>query len=165
MAVGTDLTVSRDQTVEGTLTVGVDIVLRGQDCAEDFETLPESDVTPGTVMVVDNAGVLRHSTMSYDSRVAGVVSGAAPYRPGLVLGRLVEKTSAESPIALVGRVSCKVDATFGSIASGDLLTTSPTPGHAMKATDRYRAFGAIVGKALQPMESGRGFVTILVCLQ
>jgi len=48
---------------------------------------------------------------------------------------------------------------------GDLLTTSATPGHAMKATDNARAFGAVLGKALAPLPSGKGLVPILVTLQ
>jgi hypothetical protein len=60
---------------------------------------------------------------------------------------------------------CKVDAEFGAIVPGDLLTTSPTPGHAMKATDPLRAFGALFGKALQRLSSGRGLLPILVTLQ
>ena len=31
-------------------------------------------------------------------------------------------------VALAGRVYCKVDATYGAVAPGDLLTTSPTAG-------------------------------------
>jgi hypothetical protein len=69
------------------------------------------------------------------------------------------------PIALVGKVCCKVDAAYGPINVGDLLTTSPTPGHAMKIGDRGRALGAILGKALAPLPSGQGLIPILVTLQ
>jgi hypothetical protein len=48
---------------------------------------------------------------------------------------------------------------------GDLLTTSATPGHAMKAADPARAFGAVLGKALGSMREGRALVPILVTLQ
>jgi len=48
---------------------------------------------------------------------------------------------------------------------GDLLTTSPTPGHAMRADDPGRAFGAVLGKALRPLADGQGLVPILVALQ
>ena len=53
---------------------------------------------------------------------------------------------------LVGKVFCKVD---GAIDVGDLLTTSQTPGHAMKATDPQRAFGAVIGKALKSWSGAR----------
>jgi hypothetical protein len=65
----------------------------------------------------------------------------------------------------MGKVFCQVDAGYGPVAAGDLLTTSPTPGHAMKARDRERAFGSVLGKALRPLSTGRGLVPILVTLQ
>ena len=37
-----------------------------------------------------------------------------------------------------GRVYCLADARFGAIKPGDLLTTSGTPGHAMKVADHDR---------------------------
>ena len=49
-----------------------------------------------------------------------------------------------------------------SIKPGDLLTTSEVPGHAMKATDRERWDGAIIGKAMSSLESGEGLVLVLV---
>jgi hypothetical protein len=58
-----------------------------------------------------------------------------------------------------------VDAESGAIAVGDLLTTSDTPGHAMKAQDPERAFGAVIGKALAPLRDGRDLIPILVALQ
>jgi hypothetical protein len=74
-------------------------------------------------------------------------------------------------LAIAGRVLCKVDATYGAIAPGDLLTTSPTPGHAMRATpvniegvEFYRP-GTILGKALESWTEGRGLIQILVTLQ
>jgi hypothetical protein len=65
----------------------------------------------------------------------------------------------------MGKVYCKVDATDAAIAVGDLLTTSRTPGHAMKAEDPVRAFGAVIGKALRPLSGGLGLVPVLVALQ
>jgi hypothetical protein len=58
-----------------------------------------------------------------------------------------------------------VDANREPIEVGDLLTTSPTPGHAMKATDPVRAFGAVIGKALHPLKTGHALIPILVALQ
>jgi hypothetical protein len=65
----------------------------------------------------------------------------------------------------MGKVYCWVDAVSGAIQVGDLLTTSPTPGHAMKAIDRERAFGAVIGKALRPWVEGRGLIPVLLALQ
>jgi hypothetical protein len=69
------------------------------------------------------------------------------------------------PVSLMGKVYCKVDAQYAPIEVGDLLTTSPTPGHAMKAADPLKAFGTIVGKALRPLAAGKGLIPILVALQ
>jgi hypothetical protein len=63
------------------------------------------------------------------------------------------------------QVYCKVDAQYAPIEVGDLLTTSPTPGHAMKAADPFKAFGAVIGKALQPLHTGQGLLPILIALQ
>lgn len=71
----------------------------------------------------------------------------------------------EVPLALVGRVPCKVDASYGAIAVGDTLTTSPTPGHAMLCSDPLACAGAIIGKALEPLEGGIGEILVLVNLQ
>jgi type VI secretion system VgrG family protein len=68
-----------------------------------------------------------------------------------------------APVALSGTVLCKVDAAYGSIVPGDLLTTSPTPGHAMRADDP--APGTIVGKALEPLGDGTGRIKVLVMMR
>jgi len=58
-----------------------------------------------------------------------------------------------------------VDASYGAIEVGDLLTTSPTPGHAMKADDPMKAFGAVIGKALRPLEVGQDLIGSIPLLQ
>jgi len=45
---------------------------------------------------------------------------------------------------------------------GDMLTTSSTPGHAMKALDSARAFGSVIGKALRPLQKGQGLIPVLI---
>jgi hypothetical protein len=150
--------------VNGKLTVQVDIELLGADCAEEFAAEDADTVEPGTVMVVDQHGALRSSRQPYDKKVAGVISGAGEYRPGLILDR-TSSSDGRVPVALIGKVYCKVDAQHIAIEVGDLLTTSHTPGHAMKAADPHKAFGAVIGKALRPLESGQGLIPILVALQ
>jgi hypothetical protein len=141
-----------------------DVLLSGGDCAEDFDIAGVESVDPGTVMVLDEEGALRPCDQPYDKKVSGVISGAGGYKPGIVLDKR-KSQSVRLPIALVGKVYCKVDAGFGGIEVGDLLTTSPTTGHAMKADNPLHAFGAVIGKALRPLKSGRGLVPILVSLQ
>jgi hypothetical protein len=156
--------VNGDHHCTGTITVDKDVQLTGADFAEDFQVEASESIEPGMVMVLDENGVLRPSDQSYDRKVAGVISGAGDYRPGLILDRH-KSSEGRLPLALVGKVYCKVDAAYGAIEVGDLLTTSPTPGHAMRASDPLKAFGAVVGKALRPLHVGEGLIPILVTLQ
>jgi phage tail tube protein FII len=141
-----------------------DVILQNADCAEDFEVSAAEPVDAGTVMALNDIGQLEQGKQPYDKRVAGVISGAGDLKPGLVLGRQ-SGHSDRVPLALMGRVHCKVDAGYGSIEVGDLLTTSQTPGYAMKASDPARSFGAVIGKALRPLKNGRDLIPILVALQ
>ena len=140
-----------------------DIILKNADAAEDFD-VDGDDIEPGSVLVIDDDGKLRSSEEAYDRRVAGVVSGAGSLRPGLILDRQ-GPTDGRLPIALAGKVFVNVDARENPISVGDLLTTSGTRGHAMRATDPLRAFGAVIGKALAPLKEGTALVPILVALQ
>ena len=157
-----DVNVDGDVSVGGTLTVQVDIVLASSDCAEEFVVV--GDAPPGAVLAFDDEGSLALSTKPYDTRVAGVVSGAGDLRPGLVLG-CDGRVGPRARLALIGSVYCFADATQHPIRPGDLLTTSTIPGHAMRVTDRGRALGALLGKALGPLPNGRGVIPILVALQ
>ncbi len=151
-------------SASGNVEVAGDIILQNADCAEDFEVLEAETVDAGTVMTLKNGGQLEQSTQPYDKRVAGVVSGAGDLKPGLVLGRQAGHTN-KLPIALIGKVHCKVDAEYSPIEVGDLLTTSYTHGYAMKADDPLKAFGAVIGKALASLGEGTGLIPILVALQ
>jgi hypothetical protein len=150
--------------VAGDVTVTGDILLTGADCAEHFDVAGAQVPEPGTVVVVDDCGALRESRTPYDKKVAGVVSGAGEYKHALILDNRVSEKRRVA-VALLGKVFCKADAQYSPIESGDLLTTSPTPGHAMKATDREKAFGSIIGKALRSLEKGSGLIPILIALQ
>lgn len=141
-----------------------DISLLGADCAEVFNVTDGEDIEPGTVMVIENDNILRPSDRAYDKRVAGIVAGAGNLKPGIVLGKN-NRSYNNLPIALMGKAYCKVDASYGSIETGDLLTTSPTSGYAMKASDSLKAFGAVIGKALSPYDTGKGLIPVLVSLQ
>ena len=155
---------ARAAVFEGNVEVTGDVLLVGADCAEDFDITGLDDIEPGTVVVIDREGALRQSQRAYDKRVVGVVSGAGRYKPGIVLDKQ-QSQGVRKPVALLGKVYCKVDAQYGAIDVGELLTTSPTPGHAMKADDPREAFGAVIGKALRPLETGKGLIPILIALQ
>lgn len=150
---------------EGDVEITGDIRLtNAADFAEDFDVFGTVKAEPGTVMVLGIEGALSESQQAYDKRVAGVISGAGDYKPGIILDK--QQTSGNrQPIALMGKVFCKADAQFGAIEVGDLLTTSPTPGHAMKTSDPSKAFGAVIGKALRPLTEGQGLIPILIALQ
>jgi hypothetical protein len=159
-----DISMTGSHTVGGNVNVTGDVILSGNDCAEDFDVVPDALMGPGTVMVLTENGALQPSQNAYDKKVAGVVSGAGEYRPGLILGRC-DSSQERVPLALVGKVYCKVDAQYGPVEIGDLLTTSPTPGHAMRAADSLKAFGAVIGKALRRLETGQAQIPILAALQ
>ena len=115
-------------------------------------------------MVVDSEGTLRPCEIAYDKKVGGVISGAGAFKPGITLGK-IESSGNRQPISLIGKVYCKVDADYGAIEVGDMLTTSLTLGHAMKAIDQQKAFGAVIGKALRSLAEGQDLIPILIALQ
>jgi hypothetical protein len=116
-------------------------------------------VPPGTVMIIGEDGKLKTSTTAYDTKVAGIVSTT----PGVALGTKEGGNLGEEIIAVAGRVPCRVDAGYGVIHPGDLLTTSDNPGYAMKATNPR--MGTVLGKAMGTLESGTGTIEVLVTLQ
>jgi hypothetical protein len=139
----------------------------GADLAEPFQIAGGGgQIQPGAVMVIDdqNPGQLRLSDRPYDTRVAGIVSGARGIHPGVQLQQegLLE---GGRNVALTGRVYAQADASNGAIHPGDLLTTSDIPGYAMKVTDHARAQGAILGKAMTGLDKDQGMVLVLVTLQ
>jgi hypothetical protein len=141
-----------------------DIILRNADAAEDFAVAAGAHADPGMVMAVASDGSLRPCDEAYDRSVVGVVAGAGRHRPGIILGRNPDARG-HVPVSVMGKVTCRADANFGAIAAGDLLTSSPTPGHAMRVDDHDRARGAVIGKALSALDHGRGEVDLLISLQ
>jgi hypothetical protein len=149
----------------GKTKTGVLEITGGADLAERF-SVSDGKPEPGTLMVidVDNPGHLTISAQAYDTKVAGIVSGAGGVQPGLTLHQ-EGVMEGDTQVAIAGRVYVQATALNGSIKPGDLLTTSDLKGHAMKATDRERMQGAIIGKAMTGLESGTGLVLVLVNLQ
>jgi hypothetical protein len=143
---------------------GNNIVAKYQDVAE---WVPSSEqVNAGTVVVLDTtkSNQVISSTVSYDTRVAGVVS----MQPGIALG---ESGAGKVLVATTGRVLVKVDASHGPINIGDLLVTSDIPGVAMKSEPvkvgnrMMHLPGTLIGKALEPLEKGSGKILVLLSLQ
>ncbi len=137
----------------------------GCDIAEPFK-MSDAEIPKGAVVVIDekNPGHLRMSDQAYDRRVAGIISGANGVNTGVTLTQEGVFENGQN-VALSGRVYVQADTANGPIVPGDLLTTSETPGHAMKVTDHAKSQGAILGKAMTPLKDGKGMVLVLVTLQ
>lgn len=154
--------------VEGTTSTHVLTITGGADIAEPFPIAGPVEPMPGMVVSIDtdSLGGLTVAGDAYDTKVAGIISGAGGVNVGLTLSQEGTVADGEHPVAMAGRVWtwCDADAN-GPITAGDLLTTSATPGHAMRVSDRDLAGGATIGKAMSSLESGKGLVLVLVNLQ
>ena len=131
--------------------------------ADFAEMLPAQDASlePGDVLVIGLNGELTRSTEPYQSTLAGVYST----KPGLIGGAADgEDTTGKIPLAVAGVVPVKVTDENGPIRPGDSLTSSTTPGHAMRAS-KLTINGVVIGKALEPLGSGKGVIRALVVLQ
>lgn len=124
----------------------------GFDLAEWFPSSQE--LVPGEVVSVDTSGpgYVKASESAYDSTVLGIVST----EPGITLGEPADVSAAK--IALAGRVPVNVNNENGAIVPGDYLTTSSTPGEAMKATEA----GPVIGVALDSFDGTSGQVLVKV---
>lgn len=163
-SIATGVAPLRVRNSDGATVVKV-LEITGADLAEKFST--SDKVEPGMVVAIApaNAGQLCLARGAYNRAVAGVVSGANNFSAGAVLGNLPGHEDAPA-IALSGRVYVWCDASTGAIEPGDLLTSSDTPGCAMKAADASRMTGAVIGKAMTALARGeRGLVLLLVSLQ
>ena len=158
---------------------------------ERFEVHPEAEYDVGDLLVIDpDSPYLVLSAEPNDTKVIGVVGptvdvkdgelmvivlgyhGAKPNEEQQLPGRPGDEVAGaaeEAPTRSVARV--KVDASYGAIKRGDLLTTSPNPGHAMRAepvdvggVEIYRP-GTIIGKALESLDAGQGLIEVFVALQ
>jgi hypothetical protein len=136
----------------------------GSDVAEHFQV--DKAIQPGMVVAIDpkSEGKLTLSRGAYNRKAVGVISGANELHPGMVLPEPNGATDAPA-LTLSGRVWVYCDATKNPVKAGDLLTTSDTPGYAMKVTNYRKAQGAIIGKALTDLKGQRGLVLMLASLQ
>ena len=120
------------------------------DLAEYYEG--DQEYEPGTVLVFGGDKEVTTTVQMNDTRSAGVVTTD----PAYVMNE--GQTGIKVCIALAGRVPCKV---VGRVKKGDMLTTSATPGCAVKATNP--TLGAIIGKALEDKDYGEaGVIQIAV---
>jgi hypothetical protein len=113
----------------------------------------------------DHPGFFRKSSTPYSTKVAGIISTS----PGVILGNSFDEATDDwddnrPVLAVTGRVPCKVSAENGPIQIGDLLISSSTSGVAMKG-DPERAIGAVIGKAMEPLQEGTGTIVVQVMLR
>ena len=164
LQVAGDTLVGGSIAATGNIVAGGNIAARFQDVAEWVDSTESLEA--GTIVTIDPTGLNRvvASKLAYDARVAGAVS----LQPGVILG---DAGRGRVMIAQSGRVRVKVDARYSPIRAGDLLVTSPTPGHAMRSepldfagTPMHRP-GTVLGKALESLSAGQGEILVLVTLQ
>ena len=161
------MTLNGDSSGEGKITTQVIEITGGSDLSEQFDVASShAEPEPGMIVCIDSLrpGELRVSDRAYDPAVAGIISGAGGVKPGMLMGQRGTVADGKHPVALSGRVYCYVDADYGPIKPGDLITTSGTPGHGMKG-EPAKTSGAIIGKAMTPLKEGKGLVLVLVSLQ
>ena len=144
-----------------------EIEITNADFAEDFDIASMEEVglvEPGMVMVFDPEGKLRPCKKDCDPKVAGIVSGAGDFKPGIVMDKRREDKN-RLPVALAGKAFCYAETLEAAIEPGDLLTTSHIKGHAKKAVNPAGAIGAVIGKALKGMPKGQtGLIPVKVGL-
>jgi len=157
-------------TVDASSPNGPQLSFKGAIVGAVYQDIAEwvpatADVPPGTVVVLnpEKTNEVMASQHEYDVRVAGVVSA----QPGVILGPAGDR---KEMVATTGRVRVKVDATQ-PIRVGDLLVSSNKAGLAMRSqpidiggVPMHRP-GTIIGKALEPLNSGEGEILVLLSLQ
>jgi hypothetical protein len=119
------------------------------DLAEIYQTDAEYEV--GTVVVFGGDKEVTIATEGNDPRVAGVISEKPAY--------LMNSESAGQPVALMGKVPCKV---IGHIVKGDMLSTDPANNGVAKKTHDPQV-GEVIGKSLENYDSEEiGTINIVV---
>jgi hypothetical protein len=157
-----------DKTGQGFFNGGT--VSSGADVAEMFDVEGERNTyEPGDVLVIseNTDRTVEKSNVPNSTKVAGVYAT----KPGVILTEkgIEENLDQLVPMGVVGVIPTKVCLENGPIMRGDLLVTSSTNGHAMKAIPvkingvEIYPTGAILGKALENFsEKQTGLIKVLV---
>ncbi len=150
------------------------------DFAELLPVTAEADCEPGDVLMIAPDGHVARANTCNATNLAGVYSTRPGFLGDMRHGSLDTAAAADGtdapaddrwvPVAMMGVVPVKVTADTGAIRPGDLLSSSCTPGHARRAEpvriegiEIYRP-GTVIGKALQPLESGTGTINVLLMM-
>jgi hypothetical protein len=135
----------------------------GADLAEAFAVVGDiAHYEPGDVLTIasGHSRTVERSSEPYSTAVLGVYA----IKPGVLLTeRGVDADLSDlAPMGVVGVLHTKVSNEGGAIRAGDLLVTSSTPGHAMKADQKKLGFGMVLGKALEDFSGERGTIQVFV---
>jgi hypothetical protein len=138
---GANLTYNLGSTVTWwNVIYGKSVQAQYADLAENYA--PDLDYPAATVVVFGGANEITTTTISHDSRVAGIISTNPAYLMNAVARNYL-------PVALTGRVPCFVR---GPVEKGTVLTTSSIPGVAMAVDVKNFVPGCVIGKSLQTIE-------------
>ena len=140
----------------------------GSDLAELFDiNTDKAKVESGMIVSLDPSqpGKLKICDRAYDKAVVGVVSGANGIKPGILMGQDQTIATGDDLVTLSGRTYIKANLQGGKIEIGDFITSSSIHGEAMRAKNRKKARGAIIGKAMTVLHEESGYVLVLVTLQ
>lgn len=162
LCVGSDASCNSDNNAAGVVYSSA-TAMTVYDVAENYPT--KENLSEGDVLVLDpdNAVFVKKSGKAYDTLVVGVFSA----NPAVLLGGFNGaqfKNETQAAVALTGRVPVKVTNANGPIRIGDLLTTSPAPGTAMRC-GAYCGPGTVLGKALENFNESEGKILALMTLQ
>jgi hypothetical protein len=132
----------------------------------EIESAPSPPFPPETFPVEVDGTVRSGDVITITDAPAGkaVLAGQPTDRGviGIVGGARADSWTGRAPLVLAGAIAlCNVDATADPITAGDLLVSSSTPGHAMRAKEAPVP-GTVVGKALESLEGGTGSIRVLV---
>lgn len=119
------------------------------DLAENY--VSDSEYEPGTVVVFGGTEEITTTTLSHDTRVAGVISTNPAY--------LMNSDAVGLPVALTGRVPCRVQ---GPVNKGDVLVTSELAGVAQRIDNTKFAPGCVIGKALEDLDNTQSIIEVVV---
>jgi len=128
------------------------------DLSETIQAAP--DVIAADVVMADpnNTERVIKSDKAYESAVVGVISDGTSSFMINSYGGSESATLTGKPLVLAGRVPVHVTNEGGAIKPGDYLTTSNTPGYAMKATHA----GPTIGKSYGFFDGRSGKVLTMV---
>jgi len=138
-------------TLKATNFTGTASAANYADLAEKY--VADVAYDPGTVLVFGGDNEVTICAEKGDRKVAGIVSTD----PAYLMNNALEGDTVV-PLALTGRVPCKV---IGTVAKGDMLVTSAIPGYAIVNNDPK--LGTVLGKAVGAKDTeGRGVVEVVV---